>query len=122
MRPSLLLVEPDAELRRALAVHLAEAGYEVRLAEDAAVAGRKLRARVPDLLIFGVGVPQAHGLEFVAGLSADTTLPLVRALFVAREEALLAAVARALGDLRREEPVLGYESAFPALLVQHGAA
>jgi two-component SAPR family response regulator len=75
------------------------------------------------------------GLEFIATLFADATVPMVPALFITSnadfaahaedlgadflakpvlKDRLLAAVARNLRT-RREAPPLGYESAFPAL-------
>lgn len=133
MRPDILVVDDDPCMRELLRLHLSEAGYEVRVAEDAVVAGRKLLARAPDLLVIDVAMPYLSGLEFVATLFADTTIPMVPTLFITssadfaahaeglgadflakpvRKDELLAAVARNL-RLRREAPPLGYESAFP---------
>jgi DNA-binding response OmpR family regulator len=133
MRPDILVVGNDPRMRELLRLHLSEAGYQVRVAEDAVSAGRKLLARPPELLVLDVAMPYMSGLEFLATLFADAAIPMVPTLFITSsadfaahaedlgadflarpvlKDHLLAVVARNL-RARREAPPLGYESAFP---------
>lgn len=95
-RPSVLVVDDEPAIRELLKLHLANAGYEVRLAEDAIVAERALREAPPDVVVVDVAMPYRGGLEFVAGLSADDQLSRLPVIFITGHEGL-ASGARALG-------------------------
>ncbi|MGD9828439.1 MAG: sigma-54-dependent transcriptional regulator [Hyphomicrobiaceae bacterium] len=60
-RRSVLLIEDDRILGPALLQRLALEGFDVRLAETAAIALRELKARAPDLLISDIRLPDASG-------------------------------------------------------------
>ena len=74
-RADILAMDSDADTRDLLRLHLSGAGYSVRLADDAVCAGHKVLERVPDLLLADVSLPYMSGLDFVAALRADETLP-----------------------------------------------
>jgi len=74
-RADILAMDSDADTRDLLRLHLSGAGYSVRLAEDAVSAGHKVLERAPDLLLADVSLPYMSGLDFVAALRADETLP-----------------------------------------------
>ena len=95
-RQSVLVVDDEPAIRELLKLHLANAGYEVRLAEDAIVAERALRESPPDLVVVDVAMPYRGGLEFVAGLSADDELRRLPVIFITGHEGLESG-ARALG-------------------------
>jgi DNA-binding response OmpR family regulator len=95
-RHSVLVVDDEPAIRELLKLHLANAGYEVRLAEDAIVAERALRESPPDLVVVDVAMPYRGGLELVAGLSADDELRRLPVIFITGHEGL-ASGARALG-------------------------
>jgi DNA-binding response OmpR family regulator len=95
-RHSVLVVDDEPAIRELLKLHLANAGYDVRLAEDAIVAERALREAPPDLVVVDVAMPYRGGLEFVAGLSADADLRRLPVIFITGHEGL-ARGARALG-------------------------
>jgi DNA-binding response OmpR family regulator len=102
--PSVLVVDDEPGIRELLKLQLVNAGYEVRLAEDAIVAGRALMESPPDLMIVDVALPYLGGLEFVATLNADTTVPHVPVIFITgREQAV--SRARALGAECLMKPV-----------------
>lgn len=81
-----LVVEDDESMRELLRLHLGNAGYEVTLAEDAIVAGRKLLACAPDLIIADVHLPFLNGLEFASILIADTTVPNIPIVLISAHE------------------------------------
>jgi DNA-binding response OmpR family regulator len=95
-RHSVLVVDDEPAVRELLKLHLANAGYDVRVAEDAIVAERSLRESPPDLVVVDVAMPYRGGLEFVAGLSGDQDLARLPIIFITGHEGL-ASGARALG-------------------------
>jgi len=57
MTGSLLVVDDDAVVREALVEALAEAGYDVRAADDGARAIALLAERAPDVVLSDVRMP-----------------------------------------------------------------
>src|SRR2546423_3110677 len=94
--PSVLVVDDEPAVRELLKLHLANAGYDVRLAEDAIVAGRALMESPPDVMLVDVAMPYMGGLEFVATLNADSGVPHVPVIFITGREQVLSR-AKALG-------------------------
>ena len=86
--PTALVVESDDVLRELLHVHLVNAGYRVMLAADALVAGRTLLKMAGELhiLVVDAELPYLSGVEFIATLMADTTLPYVPVVMIGRDE------------------------------------
>src|SRR5258708_32356305 len=80
-RPNILVVDDDKSMRDLLQLHLANAGYNVALAEDAVVAGRMFLGSTPDLLLIDVDMPYLSGLDFGATLFADTTWRVIPGMF-----------------------------------------
>jgi DNA-binding response OmpR family regulator len=80
----ILVVEDDAALAELLRVHLANAGYEVVLAEDAVAAGPVLLRQAPkvDLAIVDAQLPYLSGVDLLATMIADTTLPPIPAVLI----------------------------------------
>lgn len=95
-RRRVLVVDDEPAIRELLKLHLANAGYDVRVAEDAIVAERSLRESPPDLVVVDVAMPYRGGLEFVAGLSADQDLSRLPVIFITGHDGM-ATGARALG-------------------------
>jgi DNA-binding response OmpR family regulator len=85
-RPNILVVDDDASMRELLQYHLTTAGYSVALADDAIGAGRMFLASTPDLLLIDVSMPYMSGLEFVATVFADVTVPIIPAVFITGHE------------------------------------
>jgi two-component system chemotaxis response regulator CheY len=94
MAARILIVDDDLSIRDLLGLHLRSAGYQVEVAEDAIVAGYRVLAQAPDLIICDVNMPYMDGFEFVSALKADSTLPYVPVIFLTSRED---------GDLRGNE-------------------
>ena len=59
----ILIVEDDADLRRALSHRLKASGYEVVLAADGLTAVSTARAARPDVVLLDIGLPGGNGLS-----------------------------------------------------------
>ncbi|GAA3290758.1 response regulator [Dactylosporangium vinaceum] len=74
---TVLIVDDDRQLLRALRVNLAARGYEVLLAPDGrsglALAGQHR----PDLVIVDLGLPDIDGIEVVTGIRGWSKVPIV---------------------------------------------
>src|SRR3954469_301039 len=81
-RPGILVVDDDPAIRELLQQHLSAAGYDVALADDAIAAGRMFLASTPDLLLIDISMPYMSGLEFVANVFADNTVPVIPVVFI----------------------------------------
>jgi len=86
MGANILIVDDDASMRDLLRLHLASAGYEVRVAEDAIAAGYMVLRTPPDLIICDINMPHLDGFEFIAALKADKTLPEIKVIFLTSVE------------------------------------
>src|SRR5262245_46455605 len=86
MAATILVVDDDENMRELLRMHLASAGYEVRVAEDGIAAGYLLLRSPPDLIICDVNMPHMDGFEFIAAVKADTTLPKIPVIFLTSHE------------------------------------
>lgn len=134
MKANIVVVEEDSRGHGLLARWLEHAGYQVREATSAAEACRRIAARAPDLIVIDAGSTYRTGLELVAALLCDLTLPPARSLVITSDgalaayaedlgaeylprpvlrERLLAAVAQALESPAHGAAPIGYESAIP---------
>ena len=82
MAATILVVDDDESIRDLLRMHLAAAGYEVQVAEDAIAAGYQVLKSPPELIISDVNMPHMDGFEFVAALRADGALPKIPVIFL----------------------------------------
>jgi DNA-binding response OmpR family regulator len=83
---TILVVDDDESMRALVRLHLANAGYEVTVAEDAMLAGRLLLESPPDLLVVDAEMPYLSGIDLVAALLADSTAPAIPILFITAHE------------------------------------
>src|SRR5215213_8525503 len=72
-----LVVEDDAQLRRAIAINLRARGYDVENAPDGSTALRIAAATVPDLVTLDLGLPDIDGSDIIRGLRAWTDVPII---------------------------------------------
>ncbi len=75
-------MDDDECLRELLNLHLWQAGYDVRLAEDAIEAGHMIFEATPDLMIVDINLPYMNGFEFVGAVRADRTIPFFPVVFL----------------------------------------
>lgn len=76
-RPKLLVVDDDWNIRDSLKRFLASQEFEVDVAENAAVARRKLHECAPDLVILDVMMPGEDGLSLCRSIAELKTIPLI---------------------------------------------
>lgn len=86
MAKSILIVDDDEGFLLAGRRLLEAAGYEVQTAPNAAEARRRLKSKVPDLLLLDVVMPAEDGFTFSEDLARDPhlcTVPVVLCSVVA---------------------------------------
>jgi CheY-like chemotaxis protein len=76
MKPTILIAEDSAELRRSLKLGLEAEGYEVRVASNGAEAMALQQEAPADVLIADLFMPEADGFEAIEGFR--TTFPKTR--------------------------------------------
>lgn len=116
---TVLVIEDDESLRELIGLHLSNAGYRVKLAEDAIVGGRELLREAPDVLLCDVQMPWLDGLELLRLVKAEPALRRVPVILISaslqaleRPEAALAA-ACVLKPVRADELVRAVASVLP---------
>jgi DNA-binding response OmpR family regulator len=83
---NILVIDDDPCLRELLHLHLAGAGYRVRLAADGIQGGYAILESAPDLLIVDIHMPYLDGLQLMASVVADATLPVFPFIFLSADE------------------------------------
>jgi two-component system, OmpR family, KDP operon response regulator KdpE len=73
----ILVVDDEAQLRRALDVNLAARGYEVDTAASGEEALRLAAATPPDVVLLDLGLPGIDGLAVVRDLRGWSSVPIV---------------------------------------------
>jgi two-component system phosphate regulon response regulator OmpR len=82
--PHILVVDDDTRLRDLLRQYLAENGFVVTTASDAAEARAKLAGLTFDLIVLDVMMPGENGLDFTESLRRGSRVPIL--LLTARGE------------------------------------
>jgi DNA-binding response OmpR family regulator len=77
MPRTILLVDDDALMRRSLAFHVEQAGYQVRTAASAEDALAQVRHSPPDLVVLDISLPGMDGLDALRELKAQYNLPVI---------------------------------------------
>jgi two-component system, OmpR family, KDP operon response regulator KdpE len=73
----LLVVDDDPQLARALRISLTARGYEVAVVASGGSALAAATARVPDLVILDLGLPDMDGRDVLAALRRWTEVPVM---------------------------------------------
>jgi two-component system KDP operon response regulator KdpE len=81
---SVLVIDDDPALVRALGINLRARGYEVHAAGTGAGALRLAAAHPPDAVVLDLGLPDMDGSDVIAGLRGWTDVPIV--VLSAREQ------------------------------------
>lgn len=82
--PHILIVDDDRRIRELLRRYLAENGYRVTTAENAAEARAKLAGLAFDLLVLDVMMPGESGIDLTASLRRSSSVPIL--MLTARAE------------------------------------
>ena len=77
MSRTILLVDDDTLMRRSLAFHLEQAGYQVHTAANAEDALEFVRNSPPDLVMLDIGLPGMDGLDALREIKAQDNLPVI---------------------------------------------
>jgi two-component system KDP operon response regulator KdpE len=73
----ILVIEDDSPIRRFLEAALTNAGYEVVEAETGRTGLTHMLARVPDLVVLDLGLPDMDGMEIIARVREWSQVPIV---------------------------------------------
>ncbi len=74
---TVLVVDDDTQIRRALRINLAARGYQVLDAADGATALRTAAEERPDVVVLDLGLPDLDGTEVIAGLRGWSRVPII---------------------------------------------
>lgn len=74
---TVLVVDDEPQLLRALGINLRARGYEVHAAASGTDALRLAAAHPPDIVVLDLGLPDMEGTEVVAGLRGWTDVPIL---------------------------------------------
>lgn len=77
MSRTILLVDDDALMRRSLAFHLEQAGYQVHTAANAEDAVSFVQHALPDLVLLDIALPGMDGLDALREIKAQGNLPVI---------------------------------------------
>ncbi|MDH4074707.1 MAG: response regulator [Acidimicrobiia bacterium] len=77
MPQTVLIVDDEPQIRRALQLNLKARGYQVELAADGAEALRVAGRSHPDAVLLDLGLPDMDGLDVIAGLRGWSNVPIV---------------------------------------------
>jgi two-component system KDP operon response regulator KdpE len=81
---TVLVVDDDPALVRALSINLRARGYQVHAAATGAAALRLAASDPPDAVVLDLGLPDMDGSDVIAGLRGWTTVPIL--VLSAREQ------------------------------------
>jgi two-component system KDP operon response regulator KdpE len=74
---TVLVVDDEPQIVRALRINLSARGYRVITAHDGTAALRAVAETKPDVVVLDLGLPDMDGNEVIAGLRGWTTVPII---------------------------------------------
>ncbi len=74
---SVLVIDDEPQIRRALATNLTARGYEIHLAPTGEDGLSMAANRHPDLVIVDLGLPGIDGVDVVRGIRGWSTMPII---------------------------------------------
>jgi two-component system KDP operon response regulator KdpE len=74
---TVLVVDDEPQIVRALRINLTARGYRVITAHDGTAALRAVAETKPDVVVLDLGLPDMDGNEVIAGLRGWTTVPII---------------------------------------------
>ena len=82
MRAKILVIDDDEVIRELLRLHLANAGYDVRVAEDGVLGGLALQKERPDLVLVDIDMPYFDGLQLLKAMKGDPSVERIPVIFI----------------------------------------
>lgn len=73
----ILVVEDERRIAQIVRDYLERAGYRVTIASSGPEALASARARLPDLIVLDLGLPQMDGLDVTRKLRKDSNVPII---------------------------------------------
>jgi len=77
MKPLILMVEDDPQIRRFLRAALEAEGYRLQECETASEALAQAASRQPEMILLDLGLPDRDGLEVIRGVRVSSAVPIV---------------------------------------------
>jgi two-component system KDP operon response regulator KdpE len=74
---TVLVVDDEPQIVRALRINLSARGYKVITAHDGTAALKAVAETKPDVVVLDLGLPDLDGIEVIAGLRGWTTVPII---------------------------------------------
>ncbi|MFI9456514.1 MULTISPECIES: response regulator [unclassified Amycolatopsis] len=74
---TVLVVDDEPQIVRALRINLSARGYKVITAHDGTAALKAVAETKPDVVVLDLGLPDLDGTEVIAGLRGWTTVPII---------------------------------------------
>ena len=87
-KKSILVVEDDAQFRKLLQQNLANNGYEVRSAANAAEGLQILEQHIPNVIVLDIGLPGMSGLDLCRSIKTKDHLKRIPVVFLTGRESL----------------------------------
>ena len=75
--PRILLVDDETAIQRAVGPLLRACGYDVEIAATGAQALQSVSARIPDLIVLDLGLPDLEGTEVCRRVRETSSVPIV---------------------------------------------
>ncbi|MDT5064423.1 MAG: two-component system, OmpR family, operon response regulator KdpE [Mycobacterium sp.] len=76
-KATVLVVDDEPQIVRALRINLSARGYHVITAHDGTAALRAVAETKPDVVVLDLGLPDMDGNEVIAGLRGWTSVPII---------------------------------------------
>ncbi|MEC3976320.1 response regulator [Amycolatopsis sp. H20-H5] len=74
---TVLVVDDEPQIVRALRINLSARGYKVITAHDGTAALKAVAETKPDVVVLDLGLPDMDGTEVIGGLRGWTTVPII---------------------------------------------
>lgn len=87
VRPKILIVEDNSDVRRLYAIGLNQRGFEVKLAANGAEAMERIASEKPDVILLDWLLPLMDGGEVLTRLSGDTVTAAIPIIVISGQPA-----------------------------------
>jgi two-component system, OmpR family, KDP operon response regulator KdpE len=123
LRPEILLIEDDAEIRRILRMTLGAERYRLREAATVAEGLSQVESRQPDLIVLDLGLPDADGIEVIHKVRKwNRSLPILVLSVRANERDKILALDAGADDFVNKPFAVGELVARLRVALRHGSS